>query len=80
MPKEYQLIVPLSGVETQTVKRIKDNAFIPFDEGNRDYQEYLQWLSEGNEPDPPEAQLVAAPELSPEEEMAMKLANEKETE
>ena len=79
MPSRYQLI-SFPGVETRMVKRLADNAFIPFDEGNRDYQEYKQWLSEGNEPDPPEAQLVAAPELSPEEEMAMKLANEKETE
>lgn len=35
-----------------TVQRLSDNAFIPFDGGNRDYQEYLQWLSEGNKPEP----------------------------
>ena len=23
-------------------------SFIPFDEGNRDYQEYLEWVAEGN--------------------------------
>jgi hypothetical protein len=36
----------------QTVQRIEDGAFIPFDGGNRDYQQYLAWLAEGNEPDP----------------------------
>jgi len=25
---------------------------IPFDESNTDYQEYLAWVAEGNEPDP----------------------------
>lgn len=35
-----------------TVQRLTDNAFIPFDRGNRDYQEYLAWLEEGNKPEP----------------------------
>ena len=34
------------------IKRLADNAFIPFDPANTDYQEYLKWLAEGNEPDP----------------------------
>ena len=34
------------------IKRITDNAFIPFDPDNTDYQAYLKWLSEGNEPLP----------------------------
>lgn len=41
------------GVAT-CVKRIADNAFIPFDPANTDYQEYLRWLAEGNEPLPAE--------------------------
>jgi hypothetical protein len=52
MPQPYQLVATLPGMTMQTVQRIEDGAFIPFDGGNRDYQQYLAWLAEGNEPDP----------------------------
>ena len=37
--------------EVNTVLRLSDNAFIPFDPDNSDYQAYLAWLSEGNVPE-----------------------------
>lgn len=36
----------------ELVLRLADNTFIPTDGGNRDYQKYLAWLTEGNEPLP----------------------------
>ena len=32
--------------------RTSDNAFIPFDPANTDYQQYLAWLEAGNTPLP----------------------------
>ena len=52
----YQLLPnPMIG-ESSCVKRLEDNAFIPFDPNNTDYQAYLKWLEEGNTPEPAEEQ------------------------
>mgnify|MGYP003345336176 CR=1 FL=1 len=36
------------------VIRLLNNAFIPFDPANTDYQAYLKWVEEGNTPQPAE--------------------------
>ena len=39
-------------VSENMILRDEDQAFIPFDPDNVDYQDYLAWLDEGNEPTP----------------------------
>ena len=36
----------------ETVSVVKENISIPFDPANTDYQEYLKWVAEGNQPLP----------------------------
>ena len=52
----YKLLKPIQTPEgpreQNFVCRIADNCFIPFDESNRDYREYLKWVAEGNQPLP----------------------------
>jgi hypothetical protein len=56
---EYQLIANYGGV-----LRIADNATIPPDPANVDWQEYQAWLAEGNTPDPapPLPEVVPVPD------------------
>ena len=57
MTYTYQKIAELDdsgnkiGDMTDCIKRKEDNAQIPFDNGNKDYQEYLAWIAAGNTPD-----------------------------
>jgi hypothetical protein len=53
----YQLVATLPGM-MQTVMRVEDGAFVPFDPANKDFQAYLAWVEAGNQADP-------APEPSP---------------
>ncbi len=48
----YQLQNNQFGQAANSVKRLEDNASIPFDPANTDYQEYLKWLEKGNAPLP----------------------------
>jgi hypothetical protein len=50
----YQLLSVdrMMGDPAQCVKRLSDNAVIPFEPANTDYQAYLTWLAEGNQPLP----------------------------
>ena len=48
----YQEQSELLGNPAQVIKRLSDNAFIPFDPANTDYQEYLKWVAAGNTPLP----------------------------
>ena len=49
----YKLTKPLiPTVPVSCVIRTEDGAAIPFDPANTDYQEYLKWGAEGNEPLP----------------------------
>ena len=52
---EYKQIA-FKGVTQDVVQRLSDNAFIPFDPANTDYQVYLEWLAEGNQPTPADEQ------------------------
>jgi hypothetical protein len=48
----YKLYNPTNFPVPQCIKRLSDNAYIPTDPANTDYQQYLKWLEEGNTPEP----------------------------
>ena len=44
----YKLINNLD--KTQSVQRLSDSAYIPFNPDNTDYQAYLAWIEQGGIP------------------------------
>ena len=48
----YKTILNLDGSVANIVERVSDNAFIPFDPANTDYQDYLKWVADGGQPLP----------------------------
>ena len=49
----YKQLKPIDGViVVNAILRVADDAYIPMNPENTDYQEYLKWLAEGNTPEP----------------------------
>ena len=53
MEYNYQQLNDIQGnLIISMILRLPDNAFIPFDPANTDYQAYLAWVAKGNTPLP----------------------------
>lgn len=48
----YKLQKSFTANEVNAIQRSSDGAFIPMDEKNSDYIEYLRWVQDGNAPLP----------------------------
>ena len=48
----YKLLNKDALAQYECVTRLSDGACIPFAEDNTDYQEFLKWCAEGNQPEP----------------------------
>ena len=48
MTYTYKNVKDIDGSIGNYILRKEDNAFIPKDEANMDYQEYLAWVAQGN--------------------------------
>lgn len=47
----YRLLPDTPMGAANCVKRLADNAFIPFDPANTDAKQFARWLQEGNKPE-----------------------------
>ena len=50
--RTYKLMHRLPTANVDNVWWVEERVGIPFDPANTDYQEYLEWLDEGNTPIP----------------------------
>lgn len=50
----YQLIPDTPMGVANGIKRLADNAFVPFDPANTDAVAFAKWLQAGNKPEPAE--------------------------
>ena len=48
---KHQLVDQTWVENPNMILRISDGAYIPTSTENRDYQEYLEWVAEGNTPE-----------------------------
>ena len=54
MEYNYQQLNDIQGnLITSMILRLPDNAFIPNDPANTDWQAYQLWIEQGNQPLPP---------------------------
>ena len=48
MAKKYKLNSLDTFGKQSSVIKVETMTYIPYDQDNRDYQEYLEWVAEGN--------------------------------
>lgn len=54
MEYTYQQVNNIDGsLSNEVIRRLPDDAFIPNDPANTDWQAYQEWLAAGNTPLPP---------------------------
>lgn len=58
----------LTSPDENTIIRLSDQASIPINTANKDYQQYLKWLEEGNTPEPADPIVEPTP-LTPQQKL-----------